>query len=163
SAGALRASARASLDRIGAKPGARWLCALPTSHIAGLGVLVRSLVSGATPVVVDRLDPAPRHLAAVGCDSTPPAPPPWKRRRTGQTRAPRCLCPPPTGPVAGLGVLVRSLVPGATPVVVARLAPAQRALAAFGCDYTPLVPARCSRSRTRPGRAVPVPAGRRPP
>ncbi len=70
SAGALRASARASLDRIGAQPGARWLCALPTSHIAGLGVLVRSLVSGTTPVVVDRLDPAQRDLAAFGCDYT---------------------------------------------------------------------------------------------
>ncbi|MBO0818311.1 MAG: AMP-binding protein, partial [Actinobacteria bacterium] len=67
SAGALLASARASLDRIGARPGARWLCPLPTSHIAGLGVLVRSLVSGTAPVVVDRLDPAQRDLAAFGC------------------------------------------------------------------------------------------------
>jgi O-succinylbenzoic acid--CoA ligase len=67
SAGALRASARASLDRIGAGPGARWLCPLPTSHIAGLGVLVRSLVCGTTPVVLDRLDPAQRDLAAFGC------------------------------------------------------------------------------------------------
>jgi O-succinylbenzoic acid--CoA ligase len=41
---------------------------LPTSHIAGLGVLVRSLVSGTTPVVVDRLDPAWRDLAAFGCE-----------------------------------------------------------------------------------------------
>ncbi len=70
SAGALQASARASLDRIGAEPGTRWLCALPISHIAGLGVLVRSLVSGTTPVVVDRLDPAQRDLAAFGCDYT---------------------------------------------------------------------------------------------
>jgi O-succinylbenzoic acid--CoA ligase len=67
SAGALLASARASLDRIGAGPGARWLCALPTSHIAGLGVLVRSIVSGTAPVVVDRLDPAWRDLGAFGC------------------------------------------------------------------------------------------------
>jgi len=67
SADALLSSARASLDRIGAGPGTRWLCPLPTSHIAGLGVLVRSLVTGTTPVVVDRLDPAQRHLAAFGC------------------------------------------------------------------------------------------------
>src|SRR5215470_5176818 len=67
SADALLASARASLDRIGARPGARWLCPLPTSHIAGLGVLVRSVVSGMAPVVVDRLDPAQRNLAAYGC------------------------------------------------------------------------------------------------
>ena len=67
SAGALRASARASLDRIGADPGARWLCPLPTSHIAGLGVLVRSLVTETVPVVVDGLDPAQRNLAVFGC------------------------------------------------------------------------------------------------
>jgi O-succinylbenzoic acid--CoA ligase len=70
SADALRASARASLDRIGAEPGVSWLCPLPTSHIAGLGVLVRSLISGTTPVVVDRLDPAQRNLAVFGCGYT---------------------------------------------------------------------------------------------
>jgi len=67
SAAALLAAARASLDRIGARPGARWLCPLPTSHIAGLAVLVRSIVSGTEPVVIDRLDPAQRNLAAFGC------------------------------------------------------------------------------------------------
>jgi O-succinylbenzoic acid--CoA ligase len=68
SADALLASARASLDRVGARPGTRWLCPLPTSHIAGLGALVRSIVSGTAPVVVDRLDPAQRNLAAFGCE-----------------------------------------------------------------------------------------------
>jgi len=68
SADALLASARASLDRIGARPGTRWLCPLPTSHIAGLGVLVRSIVSGTAPVVVERLDPAQRNLARLGCE-----------------------------------------------------------------------------------------------
>jgi o-succinylbenzoate---CoA ligase len=56
-AGALLHSARASLAAIGARPGERWLCALPVSHIAGVGVLVRSLVAGTTPVVAERLDP----------------------------------------------------------------------------------------------------------
>jgi o-succinylbenzoate---CoA ligase len=64
---ALLASARASLRRIGAD-GGRWLCPLPPSHIAGLGVLVRSLVAGTAPVVTDRLDPAQRNLGALGCD-----------------------------------------------------------------------------------------------
>src|SRR6185437_13967036 len=45
SAAALEHSARASLARIGARPGQRWLCCLPASHIAGIQVLVRSLVS----------------------------------------------------------------------------------------------------------------------
>jgi len=65
--GALLASARASLRRIGAAPGERWLCPLPTSHIAGLGILVRTLVAGTSVVVVDRLDPAQRDLGAFGC------------------------------------------------------------------------------------------------
>jgi len=65
SGAALVASARASLRRIGAGPGERWLCCLPTFHIAGIQVLVRSLLAGADPVVVDRLEPG--ALAASGC------------------------------------------------------------------------------------------------
>jgi len=65
SGAALVASARASLRRIGAGPGERWLCCLPTFHIAGLQVLVRSLLAGTDPVVVDRLEPG--ALAASGC------------------------------------------------------------------------------------------------
>lgn len=68
SAGALLHSARASLARIGARPGGRWLCPLPVSHIAGLGVLVRSLVAGTDPVVTGRLDPDLGGPAALGCD-----------------------------------------------------------------------------------------------
>jgi O-succinylbenzoic acid--CoA ligase len=65
-AAALLASARASLERIGARPGERWLCCLPTFHMAGLGVLVRSLVAGAEPVVAGRLDAD--VLARSGCE-----------------------------------------------------------------------------------------------
>jgi O-succinylbenzoic acid--CoA ligase len=46
SAAALRHSARATLARLGARPGERWLLCLPPSHVAGLQVLVRSLISG---------------------------------------------------------------------------------------------------------------------
>jgi o-succinylbenzoate---CoA ligase len=67
SATSLVHSARASLGRLGARPGDRWLCPLPTSHIAGLAVLVRSLVSGTDPVVTERLDPAAPGLGAPGC------------------------------------------------------------------------------------------------
>jgi len=65
SAAALLASARASLRRAGAGRGERWLCCLPVFHIAGIGVLVRSLLAGADPVIVDRLEPG--ALAASGC------------------------------------------------------------------------------------------------
>jgi O-succinylbenzoic acid--CoA ligase len=50
-ASALLASARSTLDRLGG-PGA-WLLALPTTHIAGIQVLVRSLVAGTPPVALD--------------------------------------------------------------------------------------------------------------
>jgi len=53
---ALLASARASLDRLGAASGDRWLCCLPVHHISGLAVLVRSLVAGTGPVIRDRVD-----------------------------------------------------------------------------------------------------------
>jgi o-succinylbenzoate---CoA ligase len=64
SAAALIASATASLRRIGARPGERWLCCLPTFHVSGLGVLVRSLVAGSDPVfaAVSR-----EVIAASGC------------------------------------------------------------------------------------------------
>ncbi len=65
SATALRASAAASLRRIGASAGERWLCCLPTFHIAGIGVLVRSLLIGADPVITARADAA--MLATSGC------------------------------------------------------------------------------------------------
>ena len=66
-AAALLASARASLDTIGARAAAgRWLCCLPTHHISGLGVLVRSLVSGVPPVFADHVDAA--LIDAAGCD-----------------------------------------------------------------------------------------------
>ena len=65
SAAALRHSARASLDRVGARRGERWLCCLPVTHVAGLQVLVRSLVSGTEPVLAERADE--QTVAASGC------------------------------------------------------------------------------------------------
>ncbi|MDN5790896.1 MAG: AMP-binding protein [Micrococcales bacterium] len=50
-AAALEASARATQDAVGG-PGA-WLLAMPAHHIAGLQVLVRSLVAGVAPTVLD--------------------------------------------------------------------------------------------------------------
>ncbi|WP_456826512.1 o-succinylbenzoate--CoA ligase [Cellulomonas sp. P5_E12] len=59
SATALRASARATHERL-AGPG-RWLLALPTHHVAGVQVLVRSVLAGTTPVV---LEPGPFRAPA---------------------------------------------------------------------------------------------------
>ena len=64
-AAALLHSAGASLARIGTRPGERWLCCLPATHVAGIQVLVRSLVSGTDPVLADRADPT--TVAASGC------------------------------------------------------------------------------------------------
>jgi O-succinylbenzoic acid--CoA ligase len=67
-AAALRASAAGSLARIGARPGQRWLCCLPPFHVAGLQVLVRSLLAGTEPVVSDRADAETiAGAAAAGC------------------------------------------------------------------------------------------------
>ena len=46
SAAALRASALASVERVGAAPGEPWLCVLPAGHISGLQVVIRALVTG---------------------------------------------------------------------------------------------------------------------
>jgi o-succinylbenzoate---CoA ligase len=51
SAAALLASARASLARVEARDGERWLACLPVTHVAGLQVLVRSLAGGTEPAV----------------------------------------------------------------------------------------------------------------
>jgi o-succinylbenzoate---CoA ligase len=48
---ALRASADATYERLGGQ--GTWLLAMPAHHIAGIQVLVRSLVAGTTPVAMD--------------------------------------------------------------------------------------------------------------
>ena len=65
SAAALTASATASLGRLGARPGQRWLCCLPTFHVSGLGVLVRSLLAGSDPVFAATA--SPEVISASGC------------------------------------------------------------------------------------------------
>lgn len=71
SAAALTRSATATLQRIGAAPGDRWLCCLPTDHVAGIQVLTRSVVAGTTPVIHERFSPEAamasgvQHLAVV--------------------------------------------------------------------------------------------------
>jgi O-succinylbenzoic acid--CoA ligase len=65
SAAALLHSARASLARLGAEAGERWLCCLPVTHIAGLQVLVRSVVSGTDPVLAEKADS--QTIATSGC------------------------------------------------------------------------------------------------
>ena len=65
SAAALRHSARASLDRLGAADGGGWLCCLPVTHVAGLQVLVRSLLSSSERTVASPLTAA--ALSESGC------------------------------------------------------------------------------------------------
>lgn len=50
SSSALLASARASVERIGAGPQDPWLCVLPAGHISGLQVITRALAGGTEPV-----------------------------------------------------------------------------------------------------------------
>ena len=50
---ALTASAQASLVRLHAAAGERWLCCLPLEHVAGLQVVLRSRLLGTEPVIHD--------------------------------------------------------------------------------------------------------------
>ena len=63
-AAALTASAQATHNRLGG-PG-RWLLALPTYHVAGLQVLVRSVVAGCAPIAGFDLSELPSAVAAMG-------------------------------------------------------------------------------------------------
>jgi O-succinylbenzoic acid--CoA ligase len=65
---AVLASVEASAQRLGES--GRWLLALPSSYIAGVQVIVRSLVAGHEPIVVDGLDVG---RAAASDHSTTPA------------------------------------------------------------------------------------------
>ncbi|HWS58581.1 MAG TPA: o-succinylbenzoate--CoA ligase [Actinotalea sp.] len=69
---ALVASARATHERLGG-PG-RWVLALPAGHVAGLQVLVRSLLAGTEPVTLDGPGFTPAALArAVAAAGPAPA------------------------------------------------------------------------------------------
>jgi O-succinylbenzoic acid--CoA ligase len=84
SADALLHSARASLARVDARPGQRWLCCLPATHIAGIQVLVRSLVSGTEPVLATRADA--ETVARSGCAHVSLVPVQLRRLLADQTR-----------------------------------------------------------------------------
>jgi o-succinylbenzoate---CoA ligase len=49
-------SAVGSAFNIGVDPADRWLCCVPLSHIAGLGIVMRSVIYGTTAVVHDGFD-----------------------------------------------------------------------------------------------------------
>lgn len=55
---ALRAGVEASVDRLDARSGARWLAVLPLHHIAGLLVVLRARMAGTPPIVHPRFDAA---------------------------------------------------------------------------------------------------------
>ncbi len=122
SAAALLASARASLSRIGARRGERWLCCLPAAHIAGIQVLVRSMLAGAPPLVCAPSDTAAIAAAAdAGCAHVALVPTQLRRLLdTGRSRG-ADVSPGPSGPSgpshgpSGLSGLRTILLGGAAP------------------------------------------------
>ena len=50
------ASARASASNLGVDPGDRWLCVLPTHHVGGLAILMRSALYGTAAIVHERFE-----------------------------------------------------------------------------------------------------------
>ncbi len=120
SAAALTHSARASLSRAGARPGERWLACLPASHVAGLQVLVRSLVSETEPVVAARATAqALRDAADAGCAHLSVVPTQLVRLLgpDGGARAlARYRCVLVGGAAAGAAVLAEARAAGVTAV-----------------------------------------------
>jgi len=122
SAAALLASARASLAQIGATAGERWLACLPAFHVAGLQVLVRSLLAGTEPVYCDRLEPP--DIAGSGCAYVSVVPTQLRRL---------------TEAGADLSVLRAILVGGAAPapgLVAAATAAGGRVITTYGMTET---------------------------
>ena len=66
SAAALRASAFATFERLGGA--GRWLLALPAQHIAGVQVLVRSIIANRPPVVLSAKGFRPRAFVEAASD-----------------------------------------------------------------------------------------------
>jgi O-succinylbenzoic acid--CoA ligase len=69
---ALRAGVAASIDRLDAGAGARWLGVLPVHHVAGLLTVLRARAAGTTPILHDRFavdrvaaEPGGTHVALV--------------------------------------------------------------------------------------------------
>ncbi len=120
SAAALRHSARASLARAGARPGERWLLCLPASHVAGLQVLVRSLVGGTEPAVAaDATARAVADAHAAGCAHLSLVPTQLVRllgRGDGAAALARYRCVLVGGAAAGAGALDAARQAGVTAV-----------------------------------------------
>jgi O-succinylbenzoic acid--CoA ligase len=120
SAAALTHSARASLRRAGARPGERWLACLPASHVAGLQVLVRSLVSETEPVVAARATAdAVRAAADAGCAHVSVVPTQLARlvgAEGGARALARYRCVLVGGAAAGAAVLAEARAAGVTVV-----------------------------------------------
>jgi o-succinylbenzoate---CoA ligase len=112
SAAALTHSARASLARAGARPGERWLVCLPVSHVAGLQVLVRSLVGQTEPVVAAEASAqAVTDAAAAGCAHLSIVPTQLVRllaSPAGTAALARYRCVLVGGAAAGAGVLAEA-------------------------------------------------------
>ncbi len=120
SAAALTHSARASLARAGARPGERWLVCLPASHVAGLQVLVRSLVSETEPVIAAEADAdAVAAAAAAGCAHVSVVPTQLVRllgSAAGTAALARYRCVLVGGAAAGAGALAEARGAGITAV-----------------------------------------------
>ena len=127
SATALRHSARASLDRLGAGPGERWLCCLPVTHVAGLQVLVRSLVSGTEPVLAERADA--ETVAGSGCAHVSLVP-------TQLHRLLEVLGPGPTEPLAGYSSVLLGGAPAPASLLDAARAAGVPVVTAYGMTET---------------------------
>ncbi|WP_250150041.1 o-succinylbenzoate--CoA ligase [Mycolicibacter acidiphilus] len=129
---ALRASAAATAERLGG-PG-RWLLALPAHHIAGVQVLVRSVLAGTTPVEMDvsagfDVDELPSAVAELGSG----------RRYTSlvATQLGKALgSPAATAALAGFDAVLLGGGPAPQPVLAAAADAGIRVVRTYGMSET---------------------------
>lgn len=120
-ASALLASASATHDRLGGA--GRWLLALPAHHVAGLQVLLRSLISGTVPAVLDLSEGFRAEAFAEAARSV----------TGGRLRAYTSLVPTQLGRLLDAGPDVVSSLTGFAAVLLGG-APAPRSLLARAAD-----------------------------
>lgn len=137
SARAVRASGEATASRLGGH--GQWLLALPTTHVAGLQVVARSVLAGTTPVLMDLRDGfRSQHFAEATGRLT------GERRFTSlvPTQAHRLVADAAAGSPAGLEALARYdavLLGGAAPAPALLAALAQagvRVVTTYGMSET---------------------------
>ena len=134
-----------------------WLATLPLSHVAGLGVVMRSLVSGARLTLHDRFDPTAVRNALAADGVTHVSLVPTQLRRLldgGPVAAPRLRALLLGGAPIPAALVVRAVAAGLPTVTTYGMTEAASGITALTVAETPLHPG--SAGRALPGSRIRV-------